>query len=55
MGLPFYFALFIQFLCHTEAEVDAIDEAGLLVQVAEVTDEVNDRVLFLGSFIGQII
>ena len=36
-------------------EFEGGDEAGLLVQAAEVTDKVNDRVLFLGSFIGQII
>ena len=29
------------------------DEAGLLVQAAEVTDKVDDGVLFLKGFIGQ--
>ena len=29
------------------------DEAGLLVQAAEVTDKVYDGVLFLEGFIGQ--
>lgn len=34
-------------------EFEGGDEAGLLVQAAEVTDEVDDRVLFLEGFIGQ--
>ena len=31
------------------------DEAGLLVQAAEVTGQVDDGVLFLEGFIGQSI
>ena len=34
-------------------EFEGGDEAGLLVQAAEVTDEVYDGVLFLKGFIGQ--
>lgn len=32
---------------------DGGDKAGLLVQAAEVTDKVDDGVLFLEGFIGQ--
>ena len=34
-------------------EFEGGDEAGLLVQVAEVTGQVDDGVLFLEGFIGQ--
>ena len=34
-------------------EFEGGDEAGLLVQAAEVTDKVDDSVLFLEGFIGQ--
>ena len=34
-------------------EFEGVDEAGLLVQAAEVTDKVDDGVLFLEGFIGQ--
>ena len=34
-------------------EFEGGDEAGLLVQAAEVTDKVDDGVLFLEGFIGQ--
>ena len=34
-------------------EFEGGDEAGLLVQAAEVTNKVDDRVLFLKGFIGQ--
>ena len=34
-------------------EFEGSDEAGLLVQAAEVTDKVDDGVLFLKGFIGQ--
>ena len=34
-------------------EFEGSDEAGLLVQAAEVTDKVDDGVLFLEGFIGQ--
>ena len=34
-------------------EFEGSDEAGLLVQAAEVTDKVDDSVLFLEGFIGQ--
>jgi hypothetical protein len=33
-----------------EAEADAVDEAGLLVEAAEVTGQVNDGILFLKGF-----
>ena len=34
-------------------EFEGGDEAGLLVQAAEVTDKVDDCVLFFEGFIGQ--
>ena len=34
-------------------EFEGGDEAGLLVQAAEVTDKVDDGILFLEGFIGQ--
>ena len=34
-------------------EFEGGDEAGLLVQAAEVTDKVDDSILFLEGFIGQ--
>ena len=34
-------------------EFEGDDKAGLLVQAAEVTDKVDDGVLFLEGFIGQ--
>lgn len=34
-------------------EFEGGDEAGLLVETAEVTDKVDDGVLFLEGFIGQ--
>ena len=34
-------------------EFEGGDEAGLLVQAAEVTDKVDDCVIFLECFIGQ--
>ena len=34
-------------------EFKGSDEAGLLVQAAEVTDKVDDSILFLEGFIGQ--
>ena len=34
-------------------EFEGGDEAGLLVQAAEVTGQVNDGVLFLERFIGH--
>ena len=34
-------------------EFEAVDEAGLLVQAAEVAGEIDDGVLFLEGFIGQ--
>ena len=34
-------------------EFEGSGEAGLLVQAAEVTDKVDDGVLFLEGFIGQ--
>ena len=34
-------------------EFEGGDEAGLLVQAAEVTNEVDDGILFLERFIGQ--
>ena len=34
-------------------EFEGGDEAGLLVQAAEVTDKVDNGVLFLEGFIGQ--
>ena len=34
-------------------EFEGGDEAGLLVQAAEVTDKVDDGVLFFEGFIGQ--
>ena len=36
-----------------EAKADTGSEAGLLVQAAEVTGQVNDGVLFLEGFVGQ--
>ncbi len=34
-------------------EFEGGDEAGLLVQAAEVTDQIDDDILFLEDFIGQ--
>ncbi len=34
-------------------EFEAVDEAGLLMQAAEVTNQVDDGVLFLVGFIEQ--
>ena len=34
-------------------EFEGGDEAGLLVQAAEVTDQIDDCILFLEGFIGQ--
>ena len=34
-------------------EFEGGDEAGLLVQTAEITDQIDDGVLFLEGFIGQ--
>ena len=34
-------------------EFESSDKAGLLVQAAQVTDKVDDSVLFLKGFIGQ--
>ena len=49
-----YLILFIvKFLCNTEAEADAVDEAGLLVQAAEVTDSIDDFILFFEGFTGR--
>ena len=36
-------------------EFEGGDEVGLLVQAAEVTDQIDDRVLFLEGFIGQSV
>ena len=42
-----YFILFIvKFLCNTEAEADAVVEAGLLVQAIEVASGADKIVLF---------
>ena len=38
-----------QLISQAEAEADTVDEAGLLVQAAQVTDEFDDGVLFLGG------
>ena len=45
--------LCIQFLRETVGEFESSDEAGLLVQAADVTDKVDDGVLFLEGFIEQ--
>ena len=34
-------------------EFESVHKAGLLVQAAEVTDKVDDSILFLEGFIGQ--
>ena len=36
-------------------EFEGSDEAGLLMQAAEVAGQVNDGVLFLEGFIGQTL
>ena len=43
----------VQFLGEAVGEFEGSDKAGLLVQAAEVTDEVDDGVLFFEGFIGQ--
>ena len=41
------FNLIIEFLCHAEAEAEAVDEAGLLVYVAEMAGGVDDLIFSL--------
>ena len=43
----------VQFLGEAVGEFEGGDEAGLLVQAAEVTGKVDDGILFLEGFIGQ--
>ena len=50
---PGIILIIADFLCQAEAEADAVDEAGLLVQAAEVTDSIDDFILFLEGFTGH--
>ena len=43
----------IQLMREAVGEFEGGDEAGLLVQAAEITGQVDDGVLFLEGFIGQ--
>ena len=50
-GAVFYYAyLIIKFLGEAVGEFKGGDEAGLLVQAAEVTDQIDDRVFFYEGF-----
>lgn len=55
LGQPFGcpVALFIQFLCHVEAEADAVDETGLLMAATETAGSIDDLVFFLAGFTGH--
>ena len=53
MGCHVFCLRGIYFLGEAVGEFEGGDEAGLLVEAAEVTGQVNDGVLFLKGFIGQ--
>ena len=53
MGCHIFCLWGISFVGEAVGEFKGSDEAGLLVQAAEVTDKVDDSVLFLEGFIGQ--